>query len=115
MLNATLGALLMLSSLIPVSSAFTVGLSNTFSTPRHSQAVAPSRLFASTEEESMTINNSADTDKASNGVVEGTEEELMYALGVNLARQLGDVRPRKYDVWSNRKLMPMHFCLHHFV
>ena len=28
-------------------------------------------------------------------VPEGTHEELMYALGVNLARQLGDVRPRK--------------------
>ena len=26
-------------------------------------------------------------------VEEGTHEELMYALGVNLARQLGDVRP----------------------
>ena len=29
-------------------------------------------------------------------VAEGTHEELMYALGVNLARQLGDVRPRTY-------------------
>jgi hypothetical protein len=26
----------------------------------------------------------------------GTHEELMYALGVNLARQLGDVRPCEY-------------------
>jgi len=26
-------------------------------------------------------------------VEEGSDEELMYALGVNLARQLGDVRP----------------------
>jgi hypothetical protein len=26
-------------------------------------------------------------------VEEGTQEELMYALGVNLARQLGDIRP----------------------
>jgi hypothetical protein len=26
-------------------------------------------------------------------VEEGTQDELMYALGVNLARQLGDIRP----------------------
>ena len=32
-------------------------------------------------------------------VAEGTHEELMYALGVNLARQLGDVRPRTYAFW----------------
>jgi len=31
------------------------------------------------------------------GVQEGTHEELMYTLGVNLARQLGDVRPLVED------------------
>ena len=30
---------------------------------------------------------------ATKTIVEGSHDELMYALGVNLARQLGDVRP----------------------
>jgi len=41
-------------------------------------------VFMSTDEESAT------GDKP---VQEGSHDELMYALGVNLARQLGDVRP----------------------
>ena len=37
-----------------------------------------------------------DTDTVQARVKEGSHAELMYALGVNLARQLGDVRPRKF-------------------
>jgi hypothetical protein len=59
-------------------------------------------MFATTEEESTTSNtiapdNDSTNDKpVENQLVEGSEEELMYVLGVNLARQLGDVRPRKF-------------------
>lgn len=45
----------------------------------------------STDEESSSEGNTATAEKPS--VEEGSHEELMYALGVNLARQLGDVRP----------------------
>ncbi len=40
---------------------------------------------------------SDDDDSSSARVEPGTHEELMYALGVNLARQLGDIRPLVND------------------
>jgi len=46
-----------------------------------------STLFA----EKLTSQNSAQL--ASKTIEEGSHDELMYTLGVNLARQLGDVRP----------------------
>ena len=42
-------------------------------------------------------NDSAGVLDASEGVAPGSPEELMYTLGVNLARQLGDVRPLVED------------------
>lgn len=45
---------------------------------------AATRLYAEAE---------AKTQAAARPIEEGSHEELMYALGINLARQLGDVRP----------------------
>jgi hypothetical protein len=52
---------------------------------------------SSQDETAATISNANNPEKVAvvdrPGLVEGSHEELMYALGVNLARQLGDVRP----------------------
>ena len=70
--------------------------------------IAPNAFFARSQIASNNIIRSqpllfATTDKDEKGETEpiiekapteaGTHEELMYALGVNLARQLGDIRP----------------------
>lgn len=44
-------------------------------------------------EESASSNNQSDKLYATKSIQEGSHDELMYTLGVNLARQLGDVRP----------------------
>jgi len=49
--------------------------------PRHRYPAAP--LLAETSSPPLAIKT----------IVEGSHDELMYTLGVNLARQLGDVRP----------------------
>ena len=45
---------------------------------------AAARLYAEAE---------AKAQAAARPIEEGSHDELMYALGINLARQLGDVRP----------------------
>lgn len=49
-----------------------------------------SSIFA---EESTTSSASSAGPLSTKPIEEGSHDELMYALGVNLARQLGDVRP----------------------
>jgi len=49
------------------------------------------------EDEDPTAAAAVATLDTPDGVEEGTHEELMYTLGVNLARQLGDVRPLVED------------------
>eukprot|EP00585_Thalassiosira_rotula_P008926 CAMPEP_0196145782 /NCGR_PEP_ID=MMETSP0910-20130528/21303_1 /TAXON_ID=49265 /ORGANISM="Thalassiosira rotula, Strain GSO102" /LENGTH=264 /DNA_ID=CAMNT_0041407817 /DNA_START=132 /DNA_END=923 /DNA_ORIENTATION=- len=51
-----------------------------------------SPLFVAAEEESSSSSSSS-VPTAIKAIEEGSHDELMYALGVNLARQLGDVRP----------------------
>ena len=57
----------------------------------HTPALTTMSSSSSDEEMTTTEEVASVMDKAP--VQEGTHEELMYALGVNLARQLGDVRP----------------------
>lgn len=63
--------------------------------PAHGR-IGIATLHQSTEQEQATSD-----EKVSNiekpPVEEGTDQELVYALGVNLARQLGDVRPLVED------------------
>lgn len=66
--------------LFPTTSAFTPAAQ--FLTKNHQLTESP--LFSSNEKE-PTITESP--------TQPGTHEELLYALGVNLARQLGDIRP----------------------
>jgi hypothetical protein len=58
--------------------------SNSRSTPFH---INPLSMSESTTEDEKVANIEEPP------VEEGTQDELMYALGVNLARQLGDIRP----------------------
>jgi hypothetical protein len=63
-----------------------------------SKPVTPSwTLFATEEAKSQGNNNNNDDDKEpvihKAPTEPGSHSELMYALGVNLARQLGDIRP----------------------
>lgn len=67
------------------STAFTASSLSTHQCQRPQNSKS---LFA---EESSTSPSS--TPLATKDIVEGSHDELMYALGVNLARQLGDVRP----------------------
>lgn len=56
----------------------------------YSRSIVP--LYAQEEEEENSDDEKLESlSKAP--YPEGSQEELMYALGVNLARQLGDVRP----------------------
>lgn len=57
------------------------------------------RLFLDAEGSgtAATDDEPAQTLDRPDGLEEGTHEELMYTLGVNLARQLGDVRPLVED------------------
>jgi FKBP-type peptidyl-prolyl cis-trans isomerase len=66
---------------VPTSLGFSPAVLPTLSTTRSQQKLSP--LFAETEESQSDV-SAAEPD---------SHEELMYALGVNLARQLGDVRP----------------------
>jgi len=63
------------------SPALTSAFTATNSVVRHHG----SHLFAESAE--------ASTPAAARPIEEGSHEELMYALGINLARQLGDIRP----------------------
>jgi hypothetical protein len=59
-----------------------------------SQSLVFRRMSSTEEKESDSGNNANDSVLMQpDGVVEGSHAELMYTLGVNLARQLGDVRP----------------------
>ena len=84
---------LLLASLLAGSSitAFvpftTVCRSPTPTTARSPFHVKPLSVSDSTTEEGQVSNIEEPP------VEEGTQDELMYALGVNLARQLGDIRP----------------------
>ena len=66
--------------------------SSTTMTPLPNAAPGPSPVTVVT----MMV-ESDDDDSSSARVEPGTHEELMYALGVNLARQLGDIRPLVND------------------
>jgi len=75
------------ASSLSTSTAFTsVHLSSTHQSPQNNKHA--SFLFA---EESSSPSPSVQM--ATKSIEEGSHDELMYALGVNLARQLGDVRP----------------------
>ena len=76
-------------SIIPSTSAFTTSqLLSKHHTHYDSTSTPTTALFA---EESTTINT--EQPLATKKIEEGSHDELMYALGVNLARQLGDIRP----------------------
>ena len=80
-------AAVLILSIIPSTSAFTT--SQLLSSKHHHTHYDPATaLFA---EESTTINT--EQPLATKKIEEGSHDELMYALGVNLARQLGDIRP----------------------
>lgn len=84
-------AAVLILSIIPSTSAFTT--SQLLSSKHHhthydSTSTPTTALFA---EESTTINT--EQPLATKKIEEGSHDELMYALGVNLARQLGDIRP----------------------
>jgi len=57
--------------------------------------IAPLKQPATVPPSSSSDDKVTSTDKPL--VDEGTHQELMYALGVNLARQLGDIRPLVED------------------
>lgn len=54
---------------------------------------APTHLLANSEPMQVEEDGNRDDDVVKPLVEPNTHDELMYALGVNLARQLGDVRP----------------------
>ena len=70
-----------LVGLLPAANAF-VPANPSFVSPSTSH---PRRLYAEADEKVQPVEKPP--------VEPGTHEELMYALGVNLARQLGDIRP----------------------
>jgi hypothetical protein len=70
---------------LSTASAFTA--SSRFLSTTHKHA---SSIFA---RESTTSSASSAGPLSTKPIEEGSHDELMYALGVNLARQLGDVRP----------------------
>jgi hypothetical protein len=75
----------------PILLSLLLGASNAFVVPIHTRV--PPRMFR------MAADGTPDNDDRAtelikpDGVEEGSHAELMYTLGVNLARQLGDVRP----------------------
>lgn len=83
-------AAVLILSIIPSTSAFTTSqlISSKHHTHYDSTSTPTTALFA---EESTTINT--EQPLATKKIEEGSHDELMYALGVNLARQLGDIRP----------------------
>lgn len=67
-------------------------------------AMADVRLYSSTEDSTDITSTATTTDTTTTSDItytlpfdEESHEELMYALGVNLARQLGDIRPLVED------------------
>lgn len=78
MLLPRLSLLLLCMALLAVTQAFHIHFST--------QRAHCSRLFQAEESEMV-----ANIEKSP--YEEGSHDELVYALGVNLARQLGDVRP----------------------
>lgn len=82
-------AILLLCSTLPLAAhAFTLP-SSVGVTPRQTTATSTTNLFMAGQQQQQ-------EGQGEQRVAEGTHEELMYALGVNLARQLGDVRPCAY-------------------
>jgi hypothetical protein len=82
-------ALIAVASSMPSAVAFSASqrlLSPTSNTYRYR---ASTSIFA----ESTPSSSSPDKLYATKTIEEGSHDELMYTLGVNLARQLGDVRP----------------------
>ena len=64
------------------------------SQPSKSNTYRASSIFAeSTSSSSSTSSSPPEKLYATKPIEEGSHDELMYTLGVNLARQLGDVRP----------------------
>lgn len=81
-------AILLLCSTLPLAAhAFTLP-SSVGVTPRQTTATSTTNLFMAGQQQQQQQEGQGEQ-----RVAEGTHEELMYALGVNLARQLGDVRP----------------------
>ena len=74
------------SSLSTTTTAFT---SSSLIKKKNQQHQRLGPLFA--DESSSSTSSAVPT--AAKSIEQGTHDELMYALGVNLARQLGDVRP----------------------
>ena len=70
---------------LSTASAFTASSRFLSTTHKHT-----SSIFA---RESATSSASSAGPLSTKPIEEGSHDELMYALGVNLARQLGDVRP----------------------
>ncbi|KAL3792643.1 hypothetical protein ACHAW5_005097 [Stephanodiscus triporus] len=73
---------------LSTASAFTTASNRFLSTISKNKHA--SSIFA---EESMSSSASSAGPLATKPIEEGSHDELMYALGVNLARQLGDIRP----------------------
>mmetsp|Transcript_11451 Transcript_11451/g.28212 ORF Transcript_11451/g.28212 Transcript_11451/m.28212 type:complete len:315 (-) Transcript_11451:516-1460(-) len=85
-------ALVATASSLSTTAAFTTGKFLPSSTTQQQQSTtSPTTLFASETDTSATA--PAAVPAAAKPIEQGTHDELMYALGVNLARQLGDVRP----------------------
>jgi hypothetical protein len=76
---------------LSTASAFTASC-RFLSTTQHQTAYNKhaSSIFA---EESPSSSSTSAGPLAAKPIEEGSHDELMYALGVNLARQLGDIRP----------------------
>lgn len=78
---------LALAAAISTTSAFTPSNRLPVTGHKNNNHASITQLFA--EEEAKP----SSTPAAAKKIEEGSMDELMYALGVNLARQLGDVRP----------------------
>ena len=89
-LKETMAVAAALSTALSTASAFTASC-RLHSTTQHQTANKhASSIFA---EESRSSSSTSPGPLATKLIEEGSHDELMYALGVNLARQLGDIRP----------------------
>ena len=84
-------ALLAAASSLSTTDAFTSYASHLARGQNNHHHVHVSPLFA--DASSSTTTTTTSPPAAAKPIEEGSHDELMYTLGVNLARQLGDVRP----------------------
>jgi hypothetical protein len=78
----------MMYSVLSVVAILSLPLSEAFVVSTSRRTTSPQSLLFSAEQETAIEKPPAE---------EGSHDELMFALGVNLARQLGDIRPLVED------------------